>query len=104
MDPLQWMGAVRMKVDKYHNNPQVIHTTPVHQLTFYEVKSYMFERNISIKTLLTSNRCFWLKYKSSIHTIRSPVKNLSCLNQERNMHRSPLFTSENGPKLVQTNI
>ncbi len=22
MDPLQWMGAVRMRVKKHHNNPQ----------------------------------------------------------------------------------
>ncbi len=32
MDALQWMGAVRMKVQtadkKHHNNPQVIHTSP----------------------------------------------------------------------------
>ncbi len=39
MDHLQWMGAVRMRVQtddkKHHNNPQVIHTTPVHQLMFF---------------------------------------------------------------------
>ncbi len=40
MDPLQWMGAVRMRVQTAdHNNPQVIHSTPVHQLTSCEVKS-----------------------------------------------------------------
>ncbi len=45
------MGAVRMRVqtaDKNHNNPQVIHTTPVDQLTSWEVKSCMFVRNKSI--------------------------------------------------------
>ncbi len=32
-DPLQWMGAVRMRVQTDdHNNPQVIHTTPVHRV------------------------------------------------------------------------
>ncbi len=46
---------------KHHNNPQVIHMTPVHQL----------------------------KSESSIHNILlHPVKKLPCLNQERNMHRT----------------
>ncbi len=40
------MGVVRMRVwtadKKHHNNPQVIHMTPVHQLMSCEVKSYMF--------------------------------------------------------------
>ncbi len=43
MDPLQWMGAIRIRVqtaDK-NNNAQVIYTTPVHQLTSCEVKSCM---------------------------------------------------------------
>ncbi len=30
---------------KHSNNPQVIHTTPGHQLTYFEVKSYVFVRN-----------------------------------------------------------
>ncbi len=30
---------------KHHSNPQVIHTTPVHQLMTCEVKSCMFVRN-----------------------------------------------------------
>ncbi len=33
------MGAVRKRV---HNNPQVIHTTPVHQFTSYQQKSCVF--------------------------------------------------------------
>uniref|UniRef100_A0A672L0D4 Adenine DNA glycosylase n=1 Tax=Sinocyclocheilus grahami TaxID=75366 RepID=A0A672L0D4_SINGR len=33
---------------KNHNDPQVIHTTPVHKLTSCEVKSCMFVRNKSI--------------------------------------------------------
>ncbi len=47
IDPLQWMGAVKMGVqlaDKKHHN---IHTTPVHQLTSCEVKSCVFPRNRS---------------------------------------------------------
>ncbi len=44
MDPLQWMGAVRMRADKKNNNnPQVI--TLVHQFMYCEVKSYMFVRD-----------------------------------------------------------
>ncbi len=43
VNPLQWMGAVRMSVQttdkKYHNNPQVIQTTPCQQLTPGEVKN-----------------------------------------------------------------
>ncbi len=30
---------------KHHNNPQEIHTTPVHELISCEAKSYMFIRN-----------------------------------------------------------
>ncbi len=51
MDPLQWMCAVRIRVqtaDKTSNNPEVIHTTPVHQLTSCEVKSEVFVEKKSI--------------------------------------------------------
>ncbi len=34
---------------KHHNNPQVIHMTPVHQLMSCDVKSYMFVRWILAK-------------------------------------------------------
>ncbi len=33
MYPLQWMGAVRMRVQTTDKNITIIHTTPVHQLT-----------------------------------------------------------------------
>ncbi len=69
MDPLQWMGAVRMRVQTADKNITIIHTTPVHQLTSWEVKSCVFVRNKSIKTFLTSNRCFWPKCESIIHNI-----------------------------------
>ncbi len=42
MDPLQWMGAARMRVQTADKNITIIHTTPVHKLTSCEVKSYMF--------------------------------------------------------------
>ncbi len=32
MDPLQWMGAVRTRVQTADKNITIIHTTPVHQL------------------------------------------------------------------------
>ncbi len=38
MDPLQWMGAVRMGVQTYNKNITIIHTTPVHHLTLWSVK------------------------------------------------------------------
>ncbi len=31
--PLQWMGAVRMRVQTADKNITILHTTPVHQLT-----------------------------------------------------------------------
>ncbi len=66
-------------------NITIIHTTPVHQLTSWEDKSCVFVRNKSIIIVfLTSNRCFQLKYESIIHNAFF----LSCLNQERNLHRS----------------
>ncbi len=63
MDPLQWMGAIRMRVQTADKNITIIHTNPVHQLKFCEAKSCVFVRNNSIiKTFLTSNCYFWQKY------------------------------------------
>ncbi len=65
MNPLQWMGAVRMRVQTAdnHNNEKVIHTTPVHQLTSGENKSCVFVQNKYIKF-----NCELLpKYESIIH-------------------------------------
>ncbi len=47
MDPLQWMGAVRMGVQTADKNITIIHTSPVHQLTS-KVKNCVFVRNNSI--------------------------------------------------------
>ncbi len=38
MDPLQWMGTVRIRVQTADENITIIHTTPVHQLTSCEAK------------------------------------------------------------------
>ncbi len=55
MDHLQWMGAVRMRVQTADKNIVIIHTTPVHQLTSCETKSCVLVRNKSIiKMFLTS--------------------------------------------------
>ncbi len=43
--PSEWESK---QLIKHHNNIQVIHTTPVHQLTSCETKSCMFVRNKSI--------------------------------------------------------
>ncbi len=53
--------------EKHHDNPQLIHTTPVHQLTSCDSKSRMFAWTNSSRFLLTSNHCFQLKYKFSIY-------------------------------------
>ncbi len=42
MDPLQWMGAVRMRGQTDDKNITIIHTTPVPHLMPCEAKSFMF--------------------------------------------------------------
>ncbi len=56
MDPLQWMGAVRMKVQTADKNITIIHTTPVHQLMSCKV----FKINI-LGHFLLYNHIFQLK-------------------------------------------
>ncbi len=74
MDPLQWMGPIRMRVQTGDKNITIIHK----QSTWLHVVIVI---NPSLRSFFTSN-------KSSIHYIASPVKKLSRLNQERNMYRS----------------
>ncbi len=60
MDVLQWMGAVRMRVQTADKNITIIHTTPVHQLTSGEDKSCVFLRNkcmIKIKNIIFYISC-----------------------------------------------
>ncbi len=45
MDPLQWMGAVRIKVQTADKNITIIHMTPVHQLAFCG-KLHVFNKQI----------------------------------------------------------
>ncbi len=59
MNRLQWMGAVRMRAQTADKNITIIHTTPVHQLTFCETNSCVFLVN---KSTIKQFFGFWLKY------------------------------------------
>ncbi len=74
MDPLQWMGAVRMRVQTADKNITVIHMTPV-----FSKKLCVYDK--SIKTFLTSNCYFWLKYESSIYNIAFSSKKKCVLSE-----------------------
>ncbi len=67
MDAVQWMGAVRMRVQTADKNITIIHTTPVHQITSGEDKSCVFVRYKSIKKNVSLSCYFQLKYNSIIH-------------------------------------
>ncbi len=100
MDALQWMGAVRMRVQTSYKNITIIYTTTIHQLMTCEVKSYMFVALMikSIIKVLSLNHCFQLKYESSIHNIAfSSEKVVSSKSGEKYAHQA-LFTSENSLK------
>ncbi len=64
-DALQWMGAVRMRVQTADNIIRLIHTTPSVNILSCEVKSCVFVRNHW--DILTSNHHCLPKYKSIIH-------------------------------------
>ncbi len=66
MDALQWMGAVRMRVQTADKNITIIHSTPVHQLTSGEDKSSehlltitFFVFNNILKTITLSIHHSW---------------------------------------------
>ncbi len=85
MNPLQWMGAVRMRVQTADKNITIIHTTPVHQLTSGEKKSCVFIKNKYIIKIFLTLR-FWSKYKSIIHNNASysKKKSISCCLSHQN--------------------
>ncbi len=87
MFPLQWMGAVRMRVQTADKNITVIHTTPVHQLMYHEAKSCVFVGNTYIKACLTLNCCFQLIYESSIHNTSLSSENVSREKSAQIKHR-----------------
>ncbi len=64
MDPLQWMGAVRMRVQTADKNITIIRTPQVHNSMSCEKLRVCIK---SIKVFLILNHCFQLKYESVIH-------------------------------------
>ncbi len=61
----------------------------LHLFTLWEnVTLCTFARNKSSKTFLTLNYCFWLKLKSSIHSIAFSSEKVILFESEINMHRS----------------
>ncbi len=97
-----WERESNQLIKKHHNNPQVIHTTPVHQLKSGKVKSCSFLRKKN--SIL---RCFILQiivsgYNTSpLSTILlPPVKMSSGLNQERNVLRLSTVYQRKQSKIV----
>ncbi len=84
MDPLQWMGAVRMRVQTADENITIITSNPHNSSLSFSVlwsnKLHVF-KNI-IKTFLT---LLLLAKIRDFHNI-APEKKSSHLNLERNMH------------------
>ncbi len=64
-DALQWMGAVRMRVQTADKNITIIHSSPSVNILSCEVKSCVFVRNHW--DILTVNHHCLPKYKSIIH-------------------------------------
>ncbi len=75
MDPLQWMGAVRMRVQTADKNITIIHTTSVHQLISCEVKNCVFVKNKAIIKAFI----FKPTYQSKIHNNTSSIEKVHSL-------------------------
>ncbi len=93
--PLQWMGAIRMRVQTVDKNITIIHKYPHHSSPSIKVllskKLSLCAKQIHHKDILSPLSLILL----------SSVKRSSCLNQERNMHRpSTLYKW----KQLQTNM
>ncbi len=75
MDPLQWMGAVRMRVQTAVTNITIIHTTPVLQLTSCAVKRCVFViNNASLRLLnfkLSILAKIWVHNTEKVHLLLS---------------------------------
>ncbi len=85
MDALQWMGAVRMRVQTADKNITIIHTTPSVKVLWSQKqhvckKQIYNKHNFNFKSLLKSSPLSII--------VLSLVKRSFCLNQERNLHRS----------------
>ncbi len=89
MDALQWMGAVRMRVQTADKNITIIHTTPVHQLTSGEDKRW---NKSSIKTFLT---------QIQIHNNSSSSEKVFWSESgEKSASDQALFTRQNSSKQI----
>ncbi len=77
MGPLQWMGAIRMRVQTAVKNVTIIHMTLIRQFTSCEVRSYVFVRNNLF--CFTLNHWFWPKYKPIIHNDASSSEKIHSL-------------------------
>ncbi len=75
MDPLQWMGAVRMRVQAADKHITIIHTTPVLQLTSCAVKRCVFViNNASLRLLnfkLSILAKIWVHNTEKVHLLLS---------------------------------
>ncbi len=63
MDPLQWMGAVRMRVQTADKNITIIHTTPAINILWNENNSML--KNFHFKQVLYTKYRF-LQWKSNL--------------------------------------
>ncbi len=92
MDPLQWMGAVRMRVQAADKSMTIIHNTILDDKSmFCKVKSCIFVIKKLHHDVLTLNCPLSI-------ILLSPVKKLSFLNQERNMCRLTTVHEQNQSK------
>ncbi len=96
---MHWMGTIRIRVQTADKNFTVIHTTPVHQLTFCEAESCVKKKSI-IKLFRTWNHHFWLKYLSlsTVHCFLQLKICLIWIRREICTDQAP-FTFKNSPKL-----
>ncbi len=92
MDPQQWMGAVRMRVQTADKNITIIHkqSTPFHRIMSCEAKSCVCNKQIHHWDIFNFKPLLPAKIPLSI-ILLSPVKMSARLNQERNMHRSKIM-------------
>ncbi len=77
MDPLQWMGAVRMRVQTVDKN------ITIYQLMYCETKRLHQSIHEKIDHILTLKLCFWQRHKSSVHNIYAVKIHLIWIKRER---------------------
>ncbi len=87
MDPLQWMGAVRMRVQTADKNITIIHkhhdSSPLMNI-MWSKELHICTKQIHHWDVFNFKALLLAKYESSIHIITFSSR----LSQERNLHRS----------------